>query len=261
MCVSVGVPHITPPPHASSPPPNPQAEAATLHAECSQDLAAAEPIIKQAEAALNSLDKASLGELKSFGSPSEDVVNVVAACMVLCAPAGGMPKDLSWPACKKFMGNVDTFLRTLVRFDKDNVPLANVERVERDYVKQPQFNPDIVRAKSAAAAGLCAWVINICKYFRIYQVCAGCVIFFNIHPLSPSTPLFSPSTPLFSHHPPLSFLISHPFVLDVFHPPHPPPNQHPPNHYRWWPPNELLLRKPTNALKTATASYRVYVVK
>lgn len=72
-----------------------QAEAAALQTECSADLAAAEPVIQQAEAALNSLDKASLGELKSFGSPSEDVVNVLAACMVLCAPQGNIPKVTS----------------------------------------------------------------------------------------------------------------------------------------------------------------------
>lgn len=83
-------------------------------------------------------------------------------------------QDLSWAAAKKFMGNVDAFLRSLLRFDKDNVPLPNVERVERDYIKQPGFTPEAVRAKSSAAAGLCAWVINICKYYRIYQVGGEC---------------------------------------------------------------------------------------
>ena len=28
------------------------------------------------------------------------------------------------------------------------------------------------RSKSGAASGLCSWVVNICKYFRIYQVVA-----------------------------------------------------------------------------------------
>ena len=60
--------------------------------ECSKDLAAAEPIIKEAEAALNSLDKASLGELKSFGSPAAEVVQVLSACMVLTAAGGKIPK-------------------------------------------------------------------------------------------------------------------------------------------------------------------------
>ncbi len=45
-------------------------------------------------------------------------------------------------------------------------------QVERDFLSIPGFNPDNIRSKSSAAAGLCAWVINICKYFRIYQVVA-----------------------------------------------------------------------------------------
>lgn len=43
-------------------------------------------------------------------------------------------------------------------------------QVERDYMSNPGFTPDNIKSKSSAAAGLCAWVINICKYFRIYQV-------------------------------------------------------------------------------------------
>ena len=147
-------------------------EVAAFQAECEEDLKAAEPIIQAAEAALNSLDKGSLGELKSFGSPAADVVAVVSACMVLCAPKGKIPKDLSWQAGKKFMGNVDQFLKSLVNFDKDNTPLNCVERVEKDYVSLEGFTPEVIKAKSGAAAGLCAWVINICKYFRIYQVVA-----------------------------------------------------------------------------------------
>jgi dynein heavy chain len=43
----------------------------------------------------------SLGELKSFGSPAAEVVSVVSACMVLTAPGGKVPKDVSWAAGKK----------------------------------------------------------------------------------------------------------------------------------------------------------------
>lgn len=47
-----------------------------FQAECENDLSAAEPVIRDAEAALNSLDKGSLGELKSFGSPAAEIVQV-----------------------------------------------------------------------------------------------------------------------------------------------------------------------------------------
>lgn len=79
-------------------------------------------------------------------------------------------QDLSWNAGKKMMGNVDAFLKSLVSFDKDNVPLQCVEKCEKDYLSNSNFNADYIRNKSGAAAGLCGWVVNICKYFRIYQV-------------------------------------------------------------------------------------------
>lgn len=77
---------------------------------------------------------------------------------------------MSWAACKKFMGNVDAFLKSLLTFDKDNLPEACADKVERDYVRQPWFTSEAIRSKSAAAGGLCSWVVNVCKYFRIYQV-------------------------------------------------------------------------------------------
>jgi dynein heavy chain len=147
-------------------------EVSAFQAECEEDLKAAEPIIQAAEAALNSLDKKSLGELKSFGSPAAEVVQVASACMVLTAPGGKIPKDLSWNAAKKSMGSVDKFLNDLINFDKDNTPENCVEKCEKDYLSNPNFNPEYIVNKSGAAAGLCGWVVNICKYFRIYQVVA-----------------------------------------------------------------------------------------
>jgi hypothetical protein len=91
--------------------------------------------------------------------------------MTLTAPGGKIPKDLSWAAGKKFMGNVDAFLKSLQNFDKDNIPVNCVDVCEKEYLSNPNFNADNMRTKSSAAAGLCAWVVNICKYFRIYQVC------------------------------------------------------------------------------------------
>lgn len=51
--------------------------------------------------------------------------------MVLTASAGKIPKDVSWNAGKKSMGNVDAFLKSLLNFDKDNIPEKCVETVEK----------------------------------------------------------------------------------------------------------------------------------
>lgn len=68
--------------------------------DCEADLLKAEPALLAAQEALNTLNKANLTELKSFGSPPGAVTNVTAAVMVLLAPNGKVPKDRSWKAAK-----------------------------------------------------------------------------------------------------------------------------------------------------------------
>jgi dynein heavy chain len=147
-------------------------EVSAFQAECEEDLKAAEPIIQAAEAALNSLDKKALGELKSLSTPPAGVDDVASACMICARPRGRSPRTSPGTRVRSLWGSVDKFLSDLINFDKDNTPLNCVEKVEKDYLGKENFNPEIIMGKSSAAAGLCSWVINICKYFRIYQVVA-----------------------------------------------------------------------------------------
>jgi dynein heavy chain len=135
--------------------------------QCEMDLKAAEPALAAASAALNTLNKANLTELKSFGSPSDDVKNVVAAVMVLLSPPGKIVKDRSWKAAKASMAKVDQFLETLVNFNKENIDQSNLEALQ-PYLQDPNFNADFIKSKSIAASGLCGWVVNIVGYYNVY---------------------------------------------------------------------------------------------
>ncbi|XP_037547527.1 dynein heavy chain 9, axonemal [Nematolebias whitei] len=135
--------------------------------DCEEDLAKAEPALLAAQDALNTLNKYNLTELKSFGSPVAAVTNVTAAVMVLTAPKGKVPKDRSWKAAKVMMAKVDTFLDSLVNFNKENIPESSLKAI-RPYLQDPEFQPDLVASKSYAAAGLCSWVLNIVKYYEVY---------------------------------------------------------------------------------------------
>ena len=120
--------------------------------DCERDLARAEPALAAAAEALNTLNKANLTELKSFGKPPPIVARVVACVMLLLSPSNKIPKDVSWNASKNFMGKVDQFLDSLMNFDKENIQEPNRKAVE-PYLKDPEFEPDFVRTKSFAAAG------------------------------------------------------------------------------------------------------------
>ncbi|KAF7658249.1 hypothetical protein LDENG_00015570 [Lucifuga dentata] len=145
-----------------------QAEVSAKQKDCEKDLSKAEPSLAAATAALNTLNKVNLTELKTFPNPPAAVINVAAAVMVLLAPRGRVPKDRSWKAARAFMGKVDDFLQALMSYDKDHIPESCLSVVKLEYLRKPEFHPDLVRTKSTAAAGLCAWAINIVKYYEIY---------------------------------------------------------------------------------------------
>uniref|UniRef100_A0A8C3LGS3 Dynein axonemal heavy chain 9 n=1 Tax=Chrysolophus pictus TaxID=9089 RepID=A0A8C3LGS3_CHRPC len=135
--------------------------------DCEEDLAKAEPALAAAQAALNTLNKKNLTELKSFGSPPPAVSNVTAAVMVLMAPGGKIPKDRSWKAARATMARVDGFLDSLIKFDKENIH-ENCLKALQPYLEDPKFKPEFVTTKSYAAAGLCSWVVNIVRFHEVY---------------------------------------------------------------------------------------------
>ncbi|XP_044534788.1 dynein axonemal heavy chain 11 [Gracilinanus agilis] len=145
-----------------------QAEVSQKQRECEADLAKAEPALVAAADALDTLNRVNLSELKAFPNPPIAVTNVTAAVMVLLAPRGRVPKDRSWKAAKIFMGKVDDFLQALINYDKEHIPENCLRVVHEQYLKNPEFNPNLIRTKSFAAAGLCAWVINIVRFYEVY---------------------------------------------------------------------------------------------
>uniref|UniRef100_H3BBD5 Dynein axonemal heavy chain 17 n=1 Tax=Latimeria chalumnae TaxID=7897 RepID=H3BBD5_LATCH len=134
---------------------------------CETDLAKAEPALIAAQEALNTLNKSNLTELKSFGSPPEAVVNVTAAVLILTAPNGKIPKDRSWKSAKNMMGKVDAFLDGLINYDKEHIH-ENCLKAFQPYKVDPNFDPEFIRTKSIAAAGLCSWCINIVRFYEVY---------------------------------------------------------------------------------------------
>lgn len=65
------------------------------------------------------------------------------------------------------MAKVDAFLDALINYDKENIHPDVIKAIE-PYLKDPEFDPDFIRSKSAAAAGLSAWVINIIKFYEVF---------------------------------------------------------------------------------------------
>ncbi|NWV92100.1 DYH17 protein, partial [Machaerirhynchus nigripectus] len=134
---------------------------------CAADLAEAEVVLSAAREALDTLNKYNLTELKSFGAPPPEVVNVMAAVLILTAEKGKIPKDRSWTAGKVKIGKADTFLASLKNFDGENIPEPCLKAFE-PYRTDPGFNPEFIKSKSTAAAGLCSWCLNMVRFYEVH---------------------------------------------------------------------------------------------
>ncbi|NXE96762.1 DYH17 protein, partial [Menura novaehollandiae] len=134
---------------------------------CASDLAEAEVVLSAAREALDTLNKYNLTELKSFGAPPPEVVNVMAAVLILTAENGKIPKDKSWTAAKVKIGKADTFLASLKGYDGENIPEPCLKAFQ-PYRSDPGFNPEFIKSKSTAAAGLCSWCLNMVRFYEVH---------------------------------------------------------------------------------------------
>lgn len=141
-------------------------EVDSLVSDCAADLNAAQPIVQAARAALNTLNRPNLTELKAMGCPPPDVQHVAACVMCLISPGNRIPRDRSWASARRMMQDVPRWMKQLEDLDVNNIPQECVDACI-DVVEQPFFNPDNIRSKSFAAASLCGWVVNVVKYHHI----------------------------------------------------------------------------------------------
>ncbi|XP_023571555.1 dynein heavy chain 12, axonemal isoform X4 [Octodon degus] len=136
-------------------------EAQALKNECESDLAEAIPALEAALSALDTLKPADITIVKSMKNPPSGVKLVMAAICVMkdikpekiLDPAGTGGKVLDyWGPSKKLLGDMN-FLRDLKDYDKDNIPVAVMQKIRGEYLTNPEFDPRKVAKASSAAEG------------------------------------------------------------------------------------------------------------
>lgn len=148
-------------------------------AECEEMLAEAIPALEGAVKALSTLSKGDITEVKSLKTPPAGVkLTMEAVCIMMGVkpakipnPSGKGKVDDYWEPAKKELLNDPRFLQRLVEYDKDNISEAVIEKV-KPFCERDDFQPDVIKKSSVAAAGLCKWVHAMVVYERIARVVA-----------------------------------------------------------------------------------------
>lgn len=125
----------------------------------SENLAATEPLIKQASEGVQNIKKSQLNELKSLMNPPEPVkITLEAVCLLL-----NLSTDGSW---KQVLAAVrgDEFIPRIIRFDSSRLTEEMISRIERDYMSMPSFTYERVDRASKAGGPLLRWVVAQIAY-------------------------------------------------------------------------------------------------
>lgn len=101
------------------------------------------------------IKKGDFTELKALASPPQAVKIVFEAVLCLLGH-----DDRSWKNAKALMADPNKFVNMLQNFDADNVSARTLRELQ-PFLSDPSFQPFVVKAKSAAAEGLCQWVRDV----------------------------------------------------------------------------------------------------
>ncbi|OXA50010.1 Dynein heavy chain 7, axonemal [Folsomia candida] len=155
------------------------AAAMAIKTECDANLAEALPLLNGALEALNTLTTADIAVVKTMKNPPNPVRLVMEAVCILKGVKPEMVTEQGtgnkiedyWGPSKRVLGDMK-FLETLLGFDKDNIPLANITKIRQKFIGNPDFDPVKIKSASTACEGLCKWVMAIEKYDIVARVVA-----------------------------------------------------------------------------------------
>jgi dynein heavy chain len=140
-------------------------EAEAIETDAQAELDAAEPEVKAAQAALNSIQSSDLVELKSLNAPKPGVVSVMQVVFILL----GDKKGPDWKTMQSRIKNPAVFLRQLTEYDVDNQPDAQFNKVRKDYFKKPEYNKETITNLSKCAGSLYSWTVATARYQELMK--------------------------------------------------------------------------------------------
>lgn len=153
------------------------ASANKMKEDCQRDLDKAMPALDAAIAALNSLKKSDIVEVKAMGKPPDGVILVSKAlCFAfnvapkkVTGPDGRTKVDDFWEPAKKSIWGDAKLLDRLLEYDKDNIPPATMVKL-KPLEDDPNFEPDAIKKASVAACGICKWVRAMIVYDQVAKL-------------------------------------------------------------------------------------------
>jgi dynein heavy chain len=148
--------------------------------EVEADLAVAIPALEEAVAALQTIRPNDINEIKALSKPPEKIRMVCkAVCIMLDIKPVRIPDPENptkrimdfWGPSQRMLADAG-FMNSLMMYDKDNINPKVVAEIKKEFIENPDFNPEIIAKASKAAEGMCRWIFAMITYDRVAKVVA-----------------------------------------------------------------------------------------
>jgi len=110
-------------------------------------------------AAADALDKRDIQELKSFGKPPAECIDVCAACAFLLRSE---ETKIEWKDAQRMLSNPTAIIQEIRSLDVHSIELTALNEVQALLgSSSSSFDYEVMKGKSAAAANLALWVSSV----------------------------------------------------------------------------------------------------
>ena len=135
------------------------------------------PAYNDAIAALNTLDRQDITQVKSMTNPPNGVkITMQALCIMRSVPPKMVPNENGvgkrpdyWEVAKTKVLQDTRLLQKLQEYDKDNIDPKIITQIE-PFMKDRAFEPEVIKKASKAAYGICKWVRAMHVYDQVAKV-------------------------------------------------------------------------------------------
>jgi dynein heavy chain len=144
--------------------------------DAQKDLDEALPALDEAVKCLDALKKSDIDEVKSLKTPPSGVVlTLKVTCMYFGVkpnkkndPDNPGKKIEDWFGAGKdnLLTNAGTFMDSLKKYDKDNIPNSVIKKVE-PFMTDEAFTPKMIEKASKACTAICMWARAMYKYHTV----------------------------------------------------------------------------------------------
>lgn len=133
-----------------------------LKKECEEELKIVNAVLDEAKQAINTIDTQALFTVKSYNNPPFEVKMVMSSICIILNRKPEVDKSGNvnyWPTAKSLLNEGTKLFTRLNGLSEKELNQKTMDKVRKEYISNPKFDPEKIKVISLPTAAFCKWVL------------------------------------------------------------------------------------------------------